>query len=609
MEYIIYDIETNDKIVDNVNRIHVMSVMIGDKYDSTNDYDKMRRMLSKEDVYFVGHNIQRYDIPCLEKVLGIKIDTSRHIDTLAISWFLYNKRKTHNLEDWGEELGFSKVKVDDWENLSYDEYKKRCEGDVIINSRLFSKQISHLKEIYEGDENNMLKFLRFISWKMFQLRVLEENPFDLDVEKCEANLEHLTSLKEAKAKELISIMPKVAITSVRTKPKVLVKKDGTMSANAVKFFEECKAQGLDFQTTESLEVIRGYDFPNPDSPSQIKNWLYSIGWKPITFEVNKKGKRVPQVYTKDKELCQSVLDLGDVVLPLDDYGVLKHRIGLLKGFLKNQKDGKIAQYAHGFSSTLRFNYGGIVNLPNVKGKYGEYIRSVFTFKEGFVCGSDLASLEDRCKQHYIYPYDPEYVKSMMQEDYDPHLTLAEYSKALTPEQVLAHKEKKEDHSVVRHTYKQVNYMAVYGVGASKLSEYLSIKNNTAKKLLDDYWGLNWSVKKVASKFTTKTTSLGTWILNPTNKFWYELRSEKDRFSAVNQSTGSFIFDLWFKFTYDLGVKNVSLLMHDEMAIQTLDKEHTNAVLLKSISKVNNLIKFHVPMNIDVKFGDNYAEVH
>lgn len=606
MNFVIYDIETNDKIIDNVNRIHVISAHYKGRTSSTNDYEKMRQFFNMKDVYFVGHNIQQYDIPCIEKVLGIKIDTSRHIDTLALSWYLTPKRSSHNLKDWGVELGFNKVEVEDWEGLSYDEYRKRCEGDVEINKRLFEKQLAWLREIYDN-EQILESFMRFISFKMFQLRVLSENPFDLDIDKCNENLDYLMSLKETKARELSSVMPRVNITSKKKKPKQLLKKDGSMTSGAISFLEECQKQGLDFETTEELKVIKGFDVPNPDSPSQVKDWLFSIGWQPATFTTNDKGKEVPQIYTKDKTLCESVLALGDVVLPLDEYGVLKHRIGILKGFLKNHKDGKINQYAHGFSSTLRFNYGGIVNLPKVGIGYGEYIRSVLTFRDSELFGSDLAALEDRTKQHYIMPYDPEYVKSMQVDGYDPHLALAQYSKVLTPEQVQAHKDKKADYGKIRHSYKQVNYMSTYGIGATKLSKYLSVKLLEAEKMLDDYWGLNWSVKAVSKDFKVKQTSLGTWIQNPINQFWYELRSEKDRFSAVNQSTGAFIFDLWFKYSYEMGLKNISLCMHDELCGKA--SNNTQTILTNAIEKVNNVLGLRVKMGIDVKFGKNYADVH
>ena len=154
----------------------------------------------------------------------------------------------------------------------------------------------------------------------------------------------------------------------------------------------------------------------------------------------------------------------------------------------------------------------------------------------------MASLEDRTKQHYMWEYDPEYVKEMQVEDFDPHLSLAEFAGALTPEQVQAHKDKKEDYSVVRHLYKTANYACIYGVGAFKLSKTLDITQAEAKAIIKAYWEKNWSVKQVADDQKVRTIGKQMWILNPVSNFWYSLRYEKDKFSTLNQGTGVYCFD-------------------------------------------------------------------
>jgi hypothetical protein len=42
----------------------------------------------------------------------------------------------------------------------------------------------------------------------------------------------------------------------------------------------------------------------------------------------------------------------------------------------------------------------------------------------------------------------------------------------------------------------------------------------------------------------KKTDFGDWQINPINKMWYSLRSDKDRFSTLIQGTGAYILDLW-----------------------------------------------------------------
>jgi hypothetical protein len=107
--------------------------------------------------------------------------------------------------------------------------------------------------------------------------------------------------------------------------------------------------------------------------------------------------------------------------------VVKHRIGLVKGFLDNvDSDGYVMAQIQGFTNTLRFKHAVCVNIPSSRKPYGAEIRSLLTVRNDdyVLCGSDMASLEDRTKQHYMWDYDPEYVKEMMTPDFDPHLDLA-----------------------------------------------------------------------------------------------------------------------------------------------------------------------------------------
>ena len=84
-------------------KIWCLSKQEGKKLVSTTDYGKMRKFLTTADV-LVGHNIARWDIPHLERLLSITI-TAKIVDTLALSWYLEPSRVMHGLANWGEEFG------------------------------------------------------------------------------------------------------------------------------------------------------------------------------------------------------------------------------------------------------------------------------------------------------------------------------------------------------------------------------------------------------------------------------------------------------------------------------------------------------------------------
>jgi len=122
---------------------------------------------------------------------------------------------------------------------------------------------------------------------------------------------------------------------------------------------------------------------------------------------------------------------------LDGLSVISHRISILKGFLSAvDEEGYVQAQVQGLTNTLRWKHKVCVNLPGIDKPYGDDIRGCLICPEGYVLvGSDMSSLEDRTKQHYMWDFDPDYVKEMMTDDFDPHLGLAEFAGALTKEEV------------------------------------------------------------------------------------------------------------------------------------------------------------------------------
>jgi len=144
---ILLDVEA-DGFLDRAEKIHVLSwTNLGkEEVNSLSDYDEMRDLLKSASV-LVGHNLVRYDVRLLEKVLGIKVEAKIY-DTLPMSWVMFPERNEHGLDSFGKDYGIPKPKVDDWENLSYEEYRHRCEEDVKINFRLWGPvpTVSHLQD-------------------------------------------------------------------------------------------------------------------------------------------------------------------------------------------------------------------------------------------------------------------------------------------------------------------------------------------------------------------------------------------------------------------------------------------------------------------------------
>lgn len=618
MTVAVFDIEADGL---NPTKIHCLSVK-QDKspIKSTHVYSHMRKFFTKADV-LVGHNITRYDIPVVEKLLDIEVK-AKIVDTLAISWYLYPNRIMHGLADWGEEFGIPKPKIDDWEGLTTEEYIHRCSEDVKINKRLWDKMWRDLNKLYDSEEE-VWRLIDYLQFKMDCAREQERLRWKLDVPLCTKNMEELKGFEQDKIKELAEAMPKVIKMKQKSRPAKPFKRDGTPSVVGQAWFDLLLSKGLPEDYDGTVDVVASQDEPNPNSTKQVKDWLYSLGWKPQTFKykrdkVTNELTKIPQINLEHgKGICPSIKLLyakEPKLEALDGLSVLTHRISILKGFLDNvDEDGYVQARVQGFTNTLRFKHRVVVNLPGVDKPYGTYIRGCLTCPEGYVLvGSDMSSLEDRTKQHYMHKYDPEYVKEMNTEGFDPHLDIAEEAGMMTSKQVAEFKAGDKSLNHVRHNAKQVNYSCTYGVTPAGLVRNTGMKLYEAEVLHKTYWKRNWSLNAIADACVVKNCMGTKWLYNPVSGFWYSLRHDKDRFSTLNQGTGVYCFDRWVE-----GIREKKLpivgQMHDEIIglIRDTDSVKNRALkLLKdSVAKVNKELKLNRDLDCDVQFGYNYGDIH
>lgn len=582
---------------------------------STHDYEEMRSLFT-DGVTLCGHNIIRYDIPAVEKILGIEVK-SRLIDTLGLSWYLNYWKPKHGLAEYGVEYGVPKPKIDDWENLDKEEYKNRCEQDVRINQVLWKNLDYKLSKLYKETEDKD-RLIDYLSFKLKCAATQEHLQWKLDVAKAVDYRDEWLELKSNKIELLADAMPRKVLTTVRNQPKVYHKKDGSISSKGQEWEDLCREQKQP-ATTKSLTVITGYERANPNSVDQVKDWLFSLGWTPRTFKFLRdkatgETRELEQV-RRDSELCDSVKELSDVepaINLLDGLSVLTHRIGVISGMIDNQKDGYVKARIAGLTNTLRFKHAKpLVNLPSVDKPYGSEIRGCLTCPDDKVlCGADMTSLEDTTKRHYMKPLDPDYVEEMSKEGFDPHLDLAKHAGVISQEDIDKHNSGVRSLKSLRKNYKVVNYSATYGVGAPTLSRNTGMPRKDAQKLLDAFWSRNWSVEEVASKVKTKQAFDGMWLQNPVSKFWYSLRSEKDRFSTLNQGTGVFCFDSWVKLCVEQGIHTVGQF-HDEViaVVEKGREEETKVKMVKAIDQLNDNLRLNVPLGVDAQFGKTYADIH
>mgnify|MGYP001305210471 FL=1 len=212
---IVFDVEANG-LLDQATKIHCLSYTSdGKDYKTIFDYSDMRDLLLSQHG-LVGHNIVRYDVPLIEKILGIKLK-ARLFDTLPMSWVLNLNRPKHGLESFGEDFGVPKPQITDWDNLTAKEYAHRCTEDVKINWLLWQDLLRRFMFLYKS-KLELDKFFRYLEFKMDCAVAAEKSGWKLDRELAQKCVTDLTKQKTDKEAELINVMPKRKVTTKKSRP-------------------------------------------------------------------------------------------------------------------------------------------------------------------------------------------------------------------------------------------------------------------------------------------------------------------------------------------------------------------------------------------------------
>jgi hypothetical protein len=580
----------------------------------------MRKFLTNAG-YLIGHNISLYDIPTLERMLGIKIDTPL-VDTLALSWYTQPDRMRHSLASYGVEYGLLKKEIEDWEGLDISEYVERCERDVQINTRVWRDQYIFLKRLY-GSEDGLWKLIKYLAFKMDCAAAQEAAGWKVNIERCKAGIEELSRDRTAKITELKALMPMVPVYTTKTKPAKMYKQNGDISKAGLEWQELATKYPI---VNDAITYVASYEEANPASVPQLKDYLFSLGWQPDEYKhVRNKAdntiRKIPQINTQIpggvgvSASVKLLFEKEPRLEVLDGLSVITHRLNPLLGFIDNaDENGFVKASIQGLTNTLRFIHKTVVNLPKVGKPHGELIRGCLIAPDGEeLCGSDMSSLEDRIKQHFLEPHDPEYVAKMSAPDYDPHLTLAEFAGFVTAAE---HEGYKKDKAAFKHVkkirdfMKNTNYASQYNAGGKRIALTCGVSEEKGIEMHRAYWKLNWSIKSVADECITKTIDDQMWLFNPISKLWYSLRAERDKFSTLCQGSAAYVFDTWIKYVRSKR-KAMTAQFHDEgiWSIKVGYRKECEELLRWAIEEANKELKLNRRLDIEVQFGSKYSDIH
>jgi DNA polymerase-1 len=418
-----FDIET-DGLMPDVSKLWLLVAADSDtgQIYAFSDYDpdlpsfqEGLDFISTADILY-GHNIIGYDLLVLNHLLGFKLpDTVKVIDTWVLSLLTQYKRKhKHGLAGWGEMLGFPKIEFDDFSKYS-QEMKTYCIRDVELNVLVYKQLATTASKIIKKYPN----FVKGMDVEMEFAAIesdIRRKGWKFDMPMAVNLLEDMNA--KLSAIELV-LEPKIGMRCIKTdgieSKKPAWRKDGCYTVATVKHFGYSQESGRDDDRPIEGEYCRiSFEQGKIGQIEVVKDYLYSIGWVPDEWNVEKiNGKWV----NKSPKITESSLEkLGPEALSISEFYMIRSRKGILEGWINEAtKTGRL----HGRmwtigTPTFRCRHEVVANVPSIQhdkagnvllgvaGGYGKEMRTLLHCEDGTsIVGADSAGNQMRGLCHYL----------------------------------------------------------------------------------------------------------------------------------------------------------------------------------------------------------------
>jgi len=347
----------------------------------------------------IFHNGLGYDVPVLERLLGVDFSGIEVVDTLILS-HLFGKTVKHSLDAWGEELGYAKGDYSDWSKFTW-EMMDYCQRDVEVTTKLYK----HLMQGLTYLDPDVID-LEYETKK--QCMKQEEGGWHFDIEgahKLLATISSDISTLEFEVRDTFTPLPMFKERADMEASGSYKNKDGSYHSLYLKQLEEgCH------KTPEGWGF---YEYPefNLGSRLQIGEQLVHRGWKPSVLTPTGKP-------TINEDVLENV--------PIPEAKLIAKYLSYdkIRSFLKGWIDvyNEDTQALHGRVRTLgtvthrmSSNSPNMQQVPSSRKPFGTEIRALFKARDGkVIVGADLSGLELRCLAHYMG--DKDYTNELLNGD-------------------------------------------------------------------------------------------------------------------------------------------------------------------------------------------------
>jgi len=572
---IVLDIEANGFEPDKIWCIVSLDINTKESISYVNNLNQLKKDLTSVSE-IIGHNILGYDIPVLERLLGIDFSGIKLTDTLVLSRLTDPARQGgHSLGSWGERLGYPKG---DYTDFSYytNEMLDYCIKDTEVNLFTYRQLIIEANGFSQQSIDLEMDVHKIICQQTRSGWLLDEQKaFMLLAELKESMLN-----AEAKVHERFVPLP---VWVEKNYPKNPIKKDGTEAAIMVRHRE----QGFHYDSEGSYGVFE-YPIFNLGSRQQIGRYLIHFGWTPTEFTET----GLPKI---DEKVLEGV-DVPEAVM-IKEFLLLQKRVGMVLSWIESvADDGRVHGYVNSIGAqTGRMSHSSpnVAQVPASYSPYGKECRECWIVPKGYkLVGCDASGLELRMLAHYLK--DEDYTHQILDGDIHTYnMNMAGLSN--------------------RDQAKTFIYGFLYGAGDAKIGEIVGGTAKHGKKIKATFFK---SIPKLEKLITQIKSASGRGYLKGLDGRRIKVKSEHSAPNYLLQSAGAIVMKKALVLLYASASKeNLDFTfvgnIHDEYQTQVLEKhsERFGVLAVEAIVNAGLALNMNCPLDGESKIGNNWYECH
>jgi len=542
-------------------------------YTLENPTAEMVKELFSDVTEHVGHNLINYDIPAVERILGVKV-TGDVTDTLVLSR-LYNPNLEggHSLDAWGQRLKFPKGEYYDWTRLT-PEMLEYCKQDVRVTEQVLAFLEKALEPFGDTSVDLEHRVQREITQQMSNGWLLDQRQaFDLV-----AQLKETQYDLEEKVHEKFKPLPTFVKEIV---PKY--KKDGNLSSVGLKFLgEDWVNVGGTFSRIDWPEFNLG-------SRKQIGRYLRRFGWKPEKFTEN--GQAIV-----DEKVLETVTDIPEAQL-IAEYLMVQKRIAQVQSWIDAVEDD---DRVHGqvnaigaVTGRMTHSSPNMAQVPAVGVPYGTECRALWIVPEGRkLVGVDASGLELRMLAHYMD--DEEYTNEIINGDI--HTTNQRNAGLSTRSQA-----------------KTFIYAFLYGAGDAKIGSIVGGSQRVGGQLRQRFLSNTPALERLRERVSVASQR---GHLRGLDGRCLHIRSEHSALNTLLQSAGAIVMKkalaIFSEFApqWKLDYKLLGSI-HDEYQLEAKadQADKVGYLMVESIKAAGIAFDLKCPLDGEYKVGNNWAQTH